>query len=66
MQRPNDDIEPFWLTHFAVGNLAEAAERAEALGGEVLLGPDPELRDGTIALVVDPTGAVLALQQWMP
>jgi hypothetical protein len=66
MQRPNDDIEPFWLTHFAVGNVAEAAERAEALGGEVLLGPDPELRDGTIALVVDPTGAVLALQQWMP
>jgi len=66
MQRPNDDIEPFWLTHFAVGNVAEAAERAAALGGEVLLGPDPELRDGTIVLVVDPTGAVLALQQWMP
>ena len=42
------------------------AERAEALGGEVLLGPDPELRDGTIALVVDPTGAVLALQQMKP
>ena len=66
MQRPNDDIEPFWLTHFAVGDVAEAAQRAAALGGEVLLGPDPELRDGTIALVVDPTGAVLALQQLKP
>ena len=41
-----------------------AAAGAAALGGEVLLGPDPELRNGTIALVVDPMGAVLALQQW--
>ncbi len=66
MQRPNDDIEPFWLTHFAVVDVGEAAQRAEALGGEVLLGPDPDLRNGTIALVVDPTGAVLALQQLTP
>ena len=64
MQRPNDDIEPFWLTHFGVSDVDAAAERAAALGGEVLLGPDPELRNGTIALVVDPMGAVLALQQW--
>lgn len=66
MQRPNDDIEPFWLTHFAVEDVEQAAQRAAALGGEVLLGPDPELRDGTLALVVDPTGAVLALHQWAP
>lgn len=66
MQRPNDDIEPLWLTHFAVADVAQAAQRAEALGGQVLLGPDPGLRDGTIALVVDPTGAVLALHQWTP
>ena len=65
MQRPNDNIEPFWLTHFAVEDVNEATRRAEALGGEVLLGPDPGLRNGTIALVVDPTGAVLALQQWI-
>lgn len=66
LQRPNDDIEPFWLTHFAVDDVERAAQRAEALGGEVLLAPDPELRDGTLAVVVDPTGAVLALHQWTP
>jgi predicted enzyme related to lactoylglutathione lyase len=29
----------------------------------VLLEPTPEVREGNMALVVDPTGAVLALQK---
>jgi predicted enzyme related to lactoylglutathione lyase len=41
-----------------------AARRAAELGGEVLLTPSPELREGTLAVVTDPAGAVFALQQW--
>jgi predicted enzyme related to lactoylglutathione lyase len=57
------DWEPQWLTYFGVEDPAAAAERAEALGGRVLLEPTPEVREGNMALVVDPTGAVLALQK---
>jgi predicted enzyme related to lactoylglutathione lyase len=57
------DWEPQWLTYFGVEDPAAAAERAAALGGQVLLEPAPEVRDGTMALVTDPTGAVLALQK---
>ena len=32
-------------------------------GGRVLLEPTPEVREGTMALLTDPTGAVLALQK---
>ena len=39
------------------------ARRAAELGGEVLLEPTPEVREGTLALVTDPAGAVLALQK---
>lgn len=64
MARPSDDVEPFWLTHFAVADPGSAARRAAELGGEVLLAPSPELRNGSLAVVSDPTGAVLALHKW--
>jgi predicted enzyme related to lactoylglutathione lyase len=64
MRRPNDDIEPLWLTYFAVADPAATASQVAALGGKVLLAPSPELREGTVALILDPAGAVLALQKW--
>lgn len=63
MARPNEDIEPFWLTYFAVADPSAAAARAAELGGEVLLAPTAEVRNGTIALVTDPNGAILGLRE---
>jgi predicted enzyme related to lactoylglutathione lyase len=64
LQRPNDNIEPQWLTHFAVTDVDTAVRRAADLGGKILLAPSPELRDGGFALVSDPSGAVLALTEF--
>jgi predicted enzyme related to lactoylglutathione lyase len=64
MQRPDPRVTPLWLTHFAVADVSAAAAKAEALGGRVLLAPSPDLREGTLAVVTDPGGAILALQQW--
>ncbi len=61
MPRPNEDIEPLWLTYFAVRDPAASASRVAALGGEVLMAPSDSVRGGSIALVTDPTGAVLGL-----
>jgi predicted enzyme related to lactoylglutathione lyase len=58
------DWKPQWITHFGVADPAAAAARAESLGGEVLLEPTAEVRDGTIAIVTDPSGAVLVLRKW--
>ena len=66
MPMPAEDGDPIWLTHFAVADVERAAERAAALGGTVLLAPDPDVRDGLFAVVSDPTGAILALQQRTP
>lgn len=55
---------PIWLPYVRVADPAAAAARAAQLGGKVLLAPRSELRNGTMALVADPTGAVLALQKW--
>ena len=63
MQRPGDSIKPFWLTHFGVEDVNDAARRVMELGGTVILAPDAEFRHGQLALVTDPSGAILALHQ---
>jgi uncharacterized protein len=63
LQNPSDDAAPVWLTYFGVEDLVSAAGRVEALGGKVILPPSPQLRDGTMAVVTDPTGALFALQK---
>ncbi|MFC1605302.1 VOC family protein [Pseudomonadota bacterium] len=64
MQRPDPRVTPLWLTYFAVDDVAASARRVTELGGEVLLAPSPDLREGQLAVVTDPNGAILALQQW--
>jgi len=63
LKNPSDDAAPVWLTYFGVKDPVSAAARVEALGGKVILRPSPQLRDGTMAVVTDPTGALFALQK---
>ena len=55
---------PIWLPYVRVADPAASAARAAQLGGRVLLAPRGDVRNGTMALIADPTGAVLALQKW--
>jgi predicted enzyme related to lactoylglutathione lyase len=64
MQNPSEDVSPVWLTYFGVTDPAAAAEKAESLGGRIILPPSPEFRNGTLAVVADPSGAILVLQNW--
>jgi predicted enzyme related to lactoylglutathione lyase len=61
MLRPNEQLQPLWLTYFAVDDVDQVSARVGSLGGERLLAPDDGIRDGRIALVTDPSGAVLGL-----
>ncbi|MEJ2503626.1 MAG: VOC family protein, partial [Gemmatimonadota bacterium] len=63
LEKPVDEWQPVWLTYFGVTDPAAAARRAEALGGTVIAAPSPGLREGTMAVVTDPSGAILVLQQ---
>ena len=64
MEKPGDEVSPVWLTYFGVNDPAAAAAQAESLSGKIILAASPELRDGTMAVVTDPAGAVLVLQLW--
>lgn len=63
LENPLDGVEPLWLTYFGVQDVKATAAKVSGLGGRVLLAPAAHIRDGKLALVVDPSGALLALQQ---
>jgi len=65
LQNPAEgEYTPVWITAFGVDDPAAAAAKAESLGGTIILPVSPELRDGTTAVVTDPSGAILVLQSW--
>lgn len=64
LKNPSNEWQPAWLTYFGVDDPVEASARVESLGGKVLLPPSPTLREGTMAVVTDPSGAILILQKF--
>jgi predicted enzyme related to lactoylglutathione lyase len=63
MQLPFEEANPHWLPFVAVKDVYASVELVERLGGQVIVGPDVVGRHDA-AIVVDPEGAVLGLQQW--
>ena len=55
---------PAWDTQVIVESVSDAAARAAVAGGRVLLEPFDALPAGRLAVIADPTGAVIAL--WEP
>jgi predicted enzyme related to lactoylglutathione lyase len=53
-----------WLPYVRVADPAAMAARAGQLGGTIALAPQPRVRNGSLAIVLDPTGAPLALQKF--
>jgi uncharacterized protein len=51
---------PHWLNHVSVADANHAANKAKGLGAKIVMGPI-EAGPGTMAVVEDPTGGVLAL-----
>jgi predicted enzyme related to lactoylglutathione lyase len=64
IDNPFESTRSIWIPYLRVDDPAALAERASALGGTVVLAPNPSLRDGNLALILDPTGAPIALQKW--
>lgn len=53
-----------WLPYVRVEDPAAMTAKVTQLGGTVLLAPSPDVRNGSLAVVLDPAGAALALQKF--
>ncbi|SDN02794.1 hypothetical protein SAMN05216259_102369 [Actinacidiphila guanduensis] len=61
---PGQEGEAAWCVYFASPDTAATAEKARAAGGQVLMEPMKVGDFGTMALVKEPSGAVLGI--WQP
>lgn len=66
LQNPFENARSAWVPYVRVDDPAALAERVAELGGRVIVAPRPEVREGTLAVVLDPSGAPVALQKWSP
>ncbi|HXI72856.1 MAG TPA: VOC family protein [Verrucomicrobiae bacterium] len=60
----NTKVQPTWLPFVRVKNINESVTLAKQLGGKVLVEPRPELLDGNVAVIADPTGAAIGILEW--
>jgi len=63
---PWEGVPPNWLAYVRVADPAAIAARVASLGGSVFFEPDEEVRNGDVAIIVDPSGAALTVQRWPP
>lgn len=61
---PNLGAGHAWMAYVRVADPQATARLAEQLGGKVLLAPDEQVREGSVALIADPTGGALLVQHW--
>lgn len=66
LENPFEDTRPAWVPYIRVENPASLLPKVEANGGRVIIQPSEKLRAGTVALILDPSGAPIALQKWDP
>ena len=64
LQAPKPGMRPTWLPYVLVTDPAATAAKVAALGGTVLLEPRADVRKGSLAVVMDPSGAIVAFQKY--
>jgi hypothetical protein len=63
-KNPFERVKANWLPYILVDDPEGMALRARQLGGKIVVAPRSDLRKGTLAIVADPSGAVIALQKY--
>lgn len=57
-------VNPNWLPYVRVADPLRLVRQAEALGGQILLQPQPDVHGGSLGIISDPQGAAIALQRY--
>ena len=60
------NARPGWLVFIRVRDIADTLARVRPLGGKVFLEPKPEVMDGELAIIEDPSGAGICLLEYEP
>ena len=61
---PWENVKPNWLPYIKVKDPEAIIKKVEPLGGMVILAPGKDIRNGSVAIIADPTGAASAIQKY--
>ena len=61
-----EDVNPTWLPYVRVKSVSDTVAKAKELGGSVVIEPKPDVFQGGIAVIADPTGAAIGIMEWRP
>jgi predicted enzyme related to lactoylglutathione lyase len=64
LDTPSPRIGNTWVAYIRVADVDAAVNKIKALGGYVLMAPTMAIRNGTAAVITDPSGAAYVLQEW--
>ncbi len=64
IQSPAIDARSYWVQYIKVSDIDAALKKAEDAGAKVLIRPNEKIRKGSVAVLMDPTGAPFAIQLW--
>ena len=63
VKTPWDGVEPNWLPYMQVADVTATARQVLEHGGEIVIAPLVDSDGSRVAVVVDPTGGVFAIQE---
>jgi len=58
------DLPTTWLPYVRVKDLQETVDSVVRAGGRVVIEPSPKIRNGKVAVFLDPLGAAVAAAEW--
>jgi hypothetical protein len=61
---PVENVRSHWVSYVRVADPAATIRKARELGARILLEPRPEVRNGSLGVFLDPTGAPVAVQRY--
>ncbi len=59
------DARPGWLPYVLVQDVPATLRRAQQAGGRLVVAPRPELLDGNVAVIADPSGGLIGVVNWV-
>lgn len=63
-QLPVGNVRPHWVPFIRVQNVPQTVARARELGASVMIEPQPDIREGKVALLLGPTGEPFMVQEY--
>jgi len=64
IENPFEDTRSAWIPFVRVANPGKLSAKVTELGGKVVIESTKTANGGSVAMILDPSGAPLALQQW--